>query len=155
MLKVKSLKFSQPSLVSEAVSTEVNKLLKNDYEFFPTVISGLLRAAEEGDFRMVDLYLQIIRNLLVNKIIKTSSVMAMEKTEGKTQVVIQGKAEKFDFLEVIRPVLTNNKRVILVSQIISSLSQEFESLRDYLVEEKEILEKIISCVGTLDIHILN
>jgi hypothetical protein len=46
-------------------------------------------------------------------------------------------------LKILENLVDNNKRINLVAQIISKMSQGSDSVKEYLLEQKTILENLI------------
>lgn len=98
-------------------------------EFSDKVMDNITKAIElEEDSRIIDLGMQILRNLLVNDIITSE------------------KAMKLNTIKVLEGLVDNNKRINLVAQIIAKLAKDSQDIKNQMIEDKTILDSMINCV---------
>jgi len=92
-------------------------------------VDNIIKAIDLGeDSRIVDLCLQILRNLFVNGIIGFE------------------KAVSLNIISVLQRLLDNNKRINLVAQIISKLAKNSDDIKSILMEDKTIIDSVIASI---------
>lgn len=108
---------------------EAYDTFKYQDQFADKIIDNLTKAIElNEDNRVIDLWMQILRNLLVNEMISTEKMVQL------------------GLLKILEKVVDNNKRINLVAQIISKMSKSSEEVKLYLLDQKSILESLIRCI---------
>lgn len=108
---------------------EAYDTFKYQDEFSEKIIDNLNKAMELcEDNRVIDLCMQIIRNLLVNDIISSE------------------KASQLNIIKILEGLVDNNKRINLAAQIISKLAKDSEEVKNLLLEDKKILDSLITCI---------
>ena len=95
-------------------------------DFSDKVVDNLEKAVKlNEDGRIIDLCMQIIRNLLFNNIISPEKILNQ------------------NILKILESLVDNNKRINLVAQIIGKLGDASDEVKNYLLDEKNILDSII------------
>lgn len=108
---------------------EAYDTFKYQDEFSEKIVDNLNKAMELcEDNRVIDLCMQIIRNLLVNDIISPE------------------KASHLNIIKILEGLVDNNKRINLAAQIVSKLAKDSEDVKNQLLEDKKILDSLITCI---------
>lgn len=99
-------------------------------DFADKIVDNLSKAIElNEDNRVIDLWMQIIRNLLVNDIISPEKVWTL------------------NLLEIFEKLAdSNNKRINLIAQMLSKMAKNSEEVKNVILEQKTILDSIISWI---------
>jgi hypothetical protein len=108
---------------------EAYDAFKYQENFSDKIVDTLKKAIEQNlDTRIIDLSMQILRNLFVNDIIPPE------------------KATSMDVIPILDKLVYNNKRINLVAQIISKLAKESNDIKNTIIDQKTILDSIIACI---------
>lgn len=99
-------------------------------KFADIIIANISKALDNNeDSRIIDLGMQIIRNLLVNDIVTCE------------------KALELNIIKLVQLLLNDsNKRINLIAQIISKLAKSSIEINNMIIEEKSIIDKIIDSI---------
>ena len=105
---------------------EIYEVFHAREDFSDKVVDNLEKAVKlNEDGRIIDLCMQIIRNLLFNNIISPEKILNQ------------------NILKILESLVDNNKRINLVAQIIGKLGDASDEVKNYLLDEKNILDSII------------
>lgn len=109
--------------------SEAYDLFKFSEFFLEKVIDNMTKAIElSEDGRIIDLCLQIIRNLLKNDIISYEHIV------------------KSNLMGIFEKLLNSNKRINLIAQIISKMANTSDEMKIQILEQQTILDSIIDCL---------
>jgi hypothetical protein len=99
-------------------------------DFTDKIVDNLYKAIElNEDNRIIDLWMQIIRNMLVNDIISPE------------------KAWTLNILEIFEKLAdNNNKRINLIAQMLAKIARNSDEIKNRVLEQKTILDSIISWI---------
>lgn len=96
-------------------------------DFSDRIVDNLTKAIElNEDSRIIDLCMQILRNLLVNEMISTK------------------KAIDLGIIRILERLVDNNKRINLVAQIVAKLAKNSDEIKNILMEEHSIIDSIVN-----------
>lgn len=98
-------------------------------DFSDRIVDNLTKAIElNEDSRIIDLCMQILRNLLVNEMISTK------------------KAIDLGIIRILERLVDNNKRINLVAQIVAKLAKNSDEIKNILMEEHSIIDSIVNWI---------
>lgn len=107
----------------------IHRSFVEEEDFSDRILNTLKKALESNkdttNERIIDLSIQILRNLIKNDII----------SHEKAQVI--------GVLVILKFLVTNNKRINIVAQITSELSKNNTGVKNLILEEKIVLNSII------------
>lgn len=98
-------------------------------DFSDRIVDNLTKAIElNEDSRIIDLWMQILRNLLVNDMISTK------------------KAIDLGIIRILESLVDNNKRTNLVAQIVAKIAKNSDEVKNMLMEQHSIIDSIVNWI---------